>query len=77
MPDISAILRREVRPPQAEAVLDDRREVLCIACAASGELRTLAYRVISGPFVLGSREMIARRACKPSKLLKFVKDACE
>ncbi|WP_223158042.1 ATP-dependent helicase [Thermomonas brevis] len=45
MPDISPILRRELRSPQADAALDDRREVLCIACAGSGKSQTLAYRV--------------------------------
>ncbi|MFC5580965.1 ATP-dependent DNA helicase [Rhodanobacter terrae] len=37
-------MRRDLRPPQAEAALDDRREVLCIACAGSGKSQTLAYR---------------------------------
>lgn len=39
------VLKRELRPPQAAAALDNNREVLCIACAGSGKSQTLAYRV--------------------------------
>lgn len=43
--DFNALLERELTLEQKDAVLDDSREILCLACAGSGKSRTLAYRV--------------------------------
>lgn len=49
MPDLTNIeelIRDEhLTPEQAQAVVDDGRAILCIACAGSGKSQTLAYRI--------------------------------
>lgn len=45
MIDFNTLLERELTPTQKNAVLDNSREILCLACAGSGKSRTLAYRV--------------------------------
>lgn len=45
MVDFNTLLGHELTERQKDAVLDDSREILCLACAGSGKSRTLAYRV--------------------------------
>lgn len=49
MPELTSVeklVRREgLTPDQAQAVVDDGRAILCIACAGSGKSQTLAYRI--------------------------------
>ncbi|HHW44997.1 MAG TPA: ATP-dependent helicase [Desulfotomaculum sp.] len=42
---IEQVLRNELTPEQFAAALDQKKEVLCLACAGSGKSRTLAYRI--------------------------------
>lgn len=39
------ILRANLTDEQYEAVVDDSRHILCLACAGSGKSRTLAYKI--------------------------------
>ncbi len=42
---IDQILKSELTPEQYNAVVDNSKEILCLACAGSGKSRTLAYRI--------------------------------
>lgn len=42
---IDEVLERDLNEEQYPAVIDESREVLCLACAGSGKSRTLAYRI--------------------------------
>lgn len=43
--NISEILQSNLTPEQYSAVVDDSRNILCLACAGSGKSRTLAYKI--------------------------------
>ena len=43
--NISEILKSNLTDEQYSAVVDDNRNILCLACAGSGKSRTLAYRI--------------------------------
>jgi DNA helicase-2/ATP-dependent DNA helicase PcrA len=43
--DIDRVLTANLTPTQRAAAVDPAREVLTLACAGSGESRTLAYRI--------------------------------
>ncbi|MCY1284289.1 ATP-dependent DNA helicase Rep [compost metagenome] len=45
MSQMEELIRSKLTPDQADAALDTRREVLCLACAGSGKSQTLAFRV--------------------------------
>ena len=42
---ITEILEQNLTDEQRMAVLDDHRDILCLACAGSGKSRTLAFRI--------------------------------
>ncbi|NQX56862.1 ATP-dependent helicase [Pedobacter panaciterrae] len=42
---INQILKAELTEEQYKAVIDNNKEILCLACAGSGKSRTLAYRI--------------------------------
>ena len=39
------ILRNNLTSDQYDAVVDDSKNILCLACAGSGKSRTLAYKI--------------------------------
>lgn len=43
--DITQVLEHYLTDEQRLAVLDDHRDILCLACAGSGKSRTLAFRI--------------------------------
>jgi len=42
---IEEILRANLTPEQYDAVVDESKHILCLACAGSGKSRTLAYKI--------------------------------
>ena len=43
--NIEEILHANLTDEQYSAVIDDSRNILCLACAGSGKSRTLAYKI--------------------------------
>ena len=43
--DVEKILNENLTPDQHNAVIDDSKNILCLACAGSGKSRTLAYKI--------------------------------
>lgn len=43
--DINDVLYSNLTPEQHKAVLDNSKNILCLACAGSGKSRTLAYKI--------------------------------
>ena len=43
--NIEDILHANLTDEQYSAVIDDSRNILCLACAGSGKSRTLAYKI--------------------------------
>ena len=43
--NITEILKSNLTPEQYSAVIDESKNILCLACAGSGKSRTLAYKI--------------------------------
>ena len=43
--NIERVLKSNLTEDQYNAVIDERRNILCLACAGSGKSRTLAYKI--------------------------------
>lgn len=43
--NIDNILQQNLTSEQYKAVVDDSKNILCLACAGSGKSRTLAYKI--------------------------------
>lgn len=59
--DIEQILNQNLTDGQKSAVLDDQKEILCLACAGSGKSRTLAFRIAN----------LIARGCLPQSIVAF------
>lgn len=42
---VDEILKANLTEDQYDAVIDDHKNILCLACAGSGKSRTLAYKI--------------------------------
>ena len=45
MMNIEQVLKSNLTEDQYNAVIDESRNILCLACAGSGKSRTLAYKI--------------------------------
>ena len=43
--NIEQVLKSNLTEDQYNAVIDENRNILCLACAGSGKSRTLAYKI--------------------------------
>lgn len=59
--NIDQLLEANLTDNQRRAVLDDGKEILCLACAGSGKSRTLAYRIA----------YLIAKGCPPQSIIAF------